>query len=44
MTCYRKKLQPVSPKNLEMHSQWPPITSNVAVTMVQAVGVVDVVD
>jgi hypothetical protein len=44
MTCYKKKHQPLSPKHWEMHPQWPPIISNVAVSMANAVGQVDVVD
>ena len=40
MTSSKKKLQPASPKNLEMHPQGPPFLLNVVAT----VGVADMVD
>jgi hypothetical protein len=36
-----KKLQPASPKNLEMHPVGPPISLNVAATVNKALGVLD---
>jgi len=46
MTSYKKKLQPASPKNLEMHPQGQPFSLNVAATVgvVEAEDVVDAVD
>ena len=42
MTSYQKKLQPVLPKNMEMHLRGPPFSSNVVATM--GMGMMDLVD
>jgi hypothetical protein len=44
MTSQRKKLQPASPKNLEMYPQGSPFSLNEAATVAEAVGVVDAED
>jgi len=45
MISKRKKLQPASPKNLEMHPQGPPVSLNMAATVAkaEAMAVVDMV-
>jgi hypothetical protein len=42
MTSYQKKLQPVLPKNTEMHLRGPPFSFNVVATM--GMGMMDLVD
>jgi hypothetical protein len=43
ITSQKQKLQPASPKNLEMHPQGPPFPLNVVATVAKAVGSVDLV-
>jgi hypothetical protein len=44
MTTHQKKKQPASPKNSETHQQGQPLSLNVAATVAEVVGVVDMED